>query len=330
MNNLVREIFLEGNLKYQWKISQGLEKINRENKIPKYPVMILTCMDHRIDVHKIFQLNPGEVLILRNAGNVYSKDVLRSMLLVINKYNIKYFIVLGHLDCAMTKISADNLKEKLSPSLIHHFGSVGVNLEEHLSKFFKIFNDELRNINEVVYFLKKFPDFPNDLQIIGMLYDVNTGWIFDSETVKVMQSKDIFLKEYGGLLDEKDIALRKYIDNVKPEEIKNQKNEFDINSNSKTNEESLVSNQIIQNEQSNSEEKILLKEFNSYISEHLNKVYIKPVKINFNKLEGINFNIIKLRKVEYNYINNKVRVNIPVINIMNKLQGRKTPENFNE
>ncbi|MHA1473043.1 MAG: carbonic anhydrase, partial [Promethearchaeota archaeon] len=63
----IEKKLLEGNMTFQWKLSQDIEKINLEGKIPKYPALILTCMDSRIDVHRIFQLNLGDVFILRNA-----------------------------------------------------------------------------------------------------------------------------------------------------------------------------------------------------------------------------------------------------------------------
>ena len=86
----IEEKFVEGNLKFKWKIMEGLENIEIEKDIPKYPILILTCMDPRIDVHRIFQLNPGDVFILRNAGNIYTIDMLRSIIFAIVKYQIKY------------------------------------------------------------------------------------------------------------------------------------------------------------------------------------------------------------------------------------------------
>ncbi|MFW9785498.1 MAG: carbonic anhydrase, partial [Candidatus Heimdallarchaeota archaeon] len=65
----MEKILIEGNLKFKRKILEDLESIEVERKVPRYPVLILTCMDPRIDVHRIFQLKPGDVFVLRNAGN---------------------------------------------------------------------------------------------------------------------------------------------------------------------------------------------------------------------------------------------------------------------
>ena len=79
----IEKTLIEGNLRFQWKITQDLENLEVEEKIPKYPVLILTCMDPKIDIHRIFQLKPGDVFVLRNAGNVYTQDMLRSILISI-------------------------------------------------------------------------------------------------------------------------------------------------------------------------------------------------------------------------------------------------------
>ena len=77
------ERLINGNNRYQWEILQENENIEKDHTIPKIPLLILTCMDSRIDVHRIFQLKPGDALVLRNAGNQYTEDVLRSILIAI-------------------------------------------------------------------------------------------------------------------------------------------------------------------------------------------------------------------------------------------------------
>ena len=105
----IEQSLVEGNKQYQWKIIQEEESTHIDGKIPTYPVLILTCMDSRIDVYRIFQLKPGEVFVLRNAGNVYTEDILRSVLVAIHIYNIQCIVVLGHLDCGMKKLHLHDL-----------------------------------------------------------------------------------------------------------------------------------------------------------------------------------------------------------------------------
>ncbi|HEY4025687.1 MAG TPA: carbonic anhydrase, partial [Candidatus Dormibacteraeota bacterium] len=44
---------------------------------PARPVAIVACMDARLDVHRVFGLEEGEVHVIRNAGGVVTDDVIR-------------------------------------------------------------------------------------------------------------------------------------------------------------------------------------------------------------------------------------------------------------
>ena len=44
---------------------------------PLKGLAMVLCMDCRVDAHVAFQLNPGEIHLMRNAGGVVSDDVIR-------------------------------------------------------------------------------------------------------------------------------------------------------------------------------------------------------------------------------------------------------------
>jgi len=136
----INQIFVEGNKQYQWKILQEDES----NQI-----------DAWIDVYRIFQLKPGDAFVLRNAGNTYTEDVLRSVLVAIHKYNIQYIVVLGHLDCGMKKLHVGNLIDKLTDSAIKRFMWSETNFYLGFQKFFKAFTDEIMNIKNQVQKFRK-------------------------------------------------------------------------------------------------------------------------------------------------------------------------------
>ncbi len=48
---------------------------------PVKKLAVLTCMDARIDVHKVLGLEPGEAHVLRNAGGAVTDDAIRSLLI---------------------------------------------------------------------------------------------------------------------------------------------------------------------------------------------------------------------------------------------------------
>ncbi|MFW9947304.1 MAG: beta-class carbonic anhydrase [Candidatus Odinarchaeota archaeon] len=214
----IKEILSEGNNRYQWKIIQGTENL-RSNKKQLNPLLFLTCMDPRIDVHRIFQLNPGDAFILRNAGNMYTEDVLRSILIAVHEYNIKYVIILGHLDCGMTKIHLSELRYKLSKPALAKICRNGTNIELNLQRFFKIFIDELQNINNQVDWLKSKKEIPSSLQIIGLLYDPNSGWVFHSKEFGKYKFIENFMHDYKKIIEKKRIDLIDYFESIEDEII---------------------------------------------------------------------------------------------------------------
>ncbi len=254
----IEEKFVEGNLKFKWKIMEGLESIEIEKDIPKYPILILTCMDPRIDVHRIFQLNPGDVFILRNAGNIYTIDMLRSILFAIVKYQIKYIIILGHLDCGMPKINLAELRMKLPSEFLSSLSRNYSDLLLRLRDFFKPFRNEIINIREQIKSLEKIKDFFPETEIIGMLYDVNTGLIFEYDIFKDYKIADNFKEKYKEMLIEKKVQFTDFLNKFESENVsfddskdlpqEDQLNEVEISNISNKNEENKDNSIITQEE----------------------------------------------------------------------------------
>ncbi len=231
----IEELLINGNFQFQWKIVQDIESIKGEVNLPRYPVIILTCMDPRIDVHRIFQLNIGDVFVLRNAGNKFTEDVLRSILIAIYKYNIRNIVVLGHLDCGMTKIKLLELKKKIPQALLPRVKRESLNLFSEIKDFFKIFIDELRNVKEQIKILQKLQVYKPDLNITGMLYDTETGWVFEYKKFKEFAFIENFRRQFNPLVKEKQNEFIDYLDTseekiVRKDEIKIQISDTDSDS----------------------------------------------------------------------------------------------------
>jgi len=216
MENIVKSL-INGNNKYRWEIIQESEKVEIDRKFPQFPLLILTCTDPRIDVHRIFQLNPGDAFVLRNAGNQYTEDVLRSILIAIYEYDIKQIVVLGHLDCGMKKINLDKLRNKLSSQVLKQIGQYSTNFQFALQKFFKPFVDEITNINTQIDRLKMTKAITSDIEIIGMLYDPYTGWVFVEDEFKKYASYGNFMRNYQKLLQNKRMTHIDYLQSIESE-----------------------------------------------------------------------------------------------------------------
>jgi carbonic anhydrase len=216
MENILKSM-INGNNKYQWEILQENEKIELDHTVPKYPFLILTCMNPQIDVHRIFQLNPGDAFVLRNAGNQYTEDVLRSILIAVLEYNVGYIIVLGHLDCGMKKIQLNKLRNKLSNPALKQIGQYGTNYDLALQRFFKPFADEITNINNQVDRLKMAKEIPSNIKVIGMLFDPLTGWVFQENEFKHYTSYRNFKQNYQKLLQQKRLNHIDFLETIENE-----------------------------------------------------------------------------------------------------------------
>jgi len=300
----IEQSLVEGNKQYQWKIIQEEESNHIDGKIPIYPVLILTCMDPRIDVYRIFQLKPGDAFVLRNAGNVYTEDVLRSVLVAIHKYNIQYIVVLGHLDCGMKKLRLHDLTNKLTDSAIKKIGRFGTNFYLELLKFFKAFTDEIKNIENQVHKFMNAREIPTDIKITGMLYDPNTGWVFRDEELKLYSNYEDFAKDYRNILQTKKYELIDYIESHQDEIIgesvlQDVERLIDIDENRKN----IHSTEITKNQDSN---------INDKLEEIPNETPI--LNRNKNVSTGVYSNLISIPKIKIPKIFvPKIKVHVPVI-----------------
>ena len=118
--------------------------------------------------------------------------MLRSILITIFKYKIKYIIILGHLDCGMTKINLTELRQKLPSEFLSRLSSKFSELFGELINFFKPFDNEVQNVLDQIKTLDIIKVFYPEIEITGMLYDVKTGLVFEYEKFKDYRSIEFF------------------------------------------------------------------------------------------------------------------------------------------
>jgi carbonic anhydrase len=92
----IRHLLTERNEDWM-KIKDGSKNVNDSLR-----TVVLACIDSRVPVEKIFQAKPGELLVLKNAGNMITDDILRSLLVSIYELNARFLVVMGHTRCGMS------------------------------------------------------------------------------------------------------------------------------------------------------------------------------------------------------------------------------------
>ena len=66
---------------------------------PRHALVVITCMDARIDPLAACGLRLGDAHVLRNAGAVVSDDVLRSLHASHTRLGTQRALLIGHTDC---------------------------------------------------------------------------------------------------------------------------------------------------------------------------------------------------------------------------------------
>ena len=128
---------------------------------PSKHAVVLTCMDTRINPYRLFNLDEGEVHILRNAGGVITDDVIRSLIVSQRKLNTTEILVLQHTQCGMATFDGEEFKDELQRE---------TNVRPHFD--IHTFEDVYDNVVESVKQIQASPFLGRTTHVKGFVYDV--------------------------------------------------------------------------------------------------------------------------------------------------------------
>lgn len=131
---------------------------------PRMPLAVLTCMDARIDPHRMLGLAEGDAHVIRNAGGVANDDAIRSLAVSQHKLGTREIVVILHTDCGMRTFAEDAFAEELA-------AETGTRPQWETTTFLSIEED----IRRAVARLRSSPFLPHTDRIRGFLYEVETG-----------------------------------------------------------------------------------------------------------------------------------------------------------
>lgn len=151
------------------------------SKYPDKKLAILTCMDARLTalLPAALGIKNGDAKIIKNAGGVTTHpygSVVRSLLVAILELGVEEIMVIGHTDCGVQGMDAEEMLEKLTSRGIpkEHIDIVrrsGIDLNKWLGGF--SFSEE--SVRETVATLKEHTLMPKDVLIQGFVMDSVTG-----------------------------------------------------------------------------------------------------------------------------------------------------------
>src|SRR5215475_12577540 len=132
---------------------------------PARKLVILTCMDSRMDLEQLLGLRVGDAHMVRNAGGLATDDAIRSLILSTHLLGTRAIAVIQHTECGLMGITDEQMRFRLS-------SETGKDAS-HLS--FHAFTDLDHNVAEQVTRVREHPFLPKNIQVHGYIYDVKKG-----------------------------------------------------------------------------------------------------------------------------------------------------------
>ncbi len=132
---------------------------------PARRLVVLTCMDARLDPARFCGLAIGDAHVIRNAGGRASDDAVRSLIISSRLLGTNEFVVIHHTECGMLTFTDDDLRMKLRDET----GADASHLE------FLPFADLEQSVRDDVERLRADAFLPPDAIVSGHVYDVRSG-----------------------------------------------------------------------------------------------------------------------------------------------------------
>ena len=132
---------------------------------PARHVAVLTCMDARLHPARFLGLQEGDAHVIRNAGGRASEDAIRSLVISEQLLGTNTIVVIHHTDCGMLTFSNSDLRTKIKQELHANADSID----------FLPFGNLEQSVRDDVATLKASPLIPDNIEISGFIYDVESG-----------------------------------------------------------------------------------------------------------------------------------------------------------
>lgn len=157
------------------KLIQGnkifIEAHNKEhydsliNKQEPY-ALIISCSDSRVIPEKIFNVDAGELFVIRSAGNVVNDGELATIEYALEHLHIHYVLVLAHTSCGAVKASLEEEKGHYLNKIIDR---ITLNI-----KGIKDYDEAIKEnaVKTKEFILDKFKDY--SFEIETAIYDLKS------------------------------------------------------------------------------------------------------------------------------------------------------------
>ena len=149
---------------------------------------IVSCLDSRVSVDDVFDLNNGDAFNARIAGNIVNEDILGSLEFATAVSGADVIVVLGHTNCGAVKGACDDVKlgnltgllDKIQPA-VKEIGKDWTNGEKNSKNHEFVEEVGHANVELQMEIIKQKSPIIKDLIdkgkviLVGAIYDLETG-----------------------------------------------------------------------------------------------------------------------------------------------------------
>ncbi len=133
---------------------------------PLSGLVIVACMDARLDVEEALGLRTGDAHIIRNAGGLVTDDVIRSLIVSRELLGTNEIVVIEHTGCGLHGADEEDLRERVATT-------AGVTAED-IPIAFGGFADLAENLRTQVAILREH-QLIRRVPVHGLIFEVATG-----------------------------------------------------------------------------------------------------------------------------------------------------------
>jgi len=133
---------------------------------PVSGLVIVACMDARLDVHEVLGLRIGDAHVIRNAGGIVTDDVIRSLIVSMELLGTREIAVIEHTGCGLHGVDQEALRERVAATSGQPPDEIDIE--------FGGFDDLADNVRAQVHALRDH-QLLRRVPVHGLVFDVATG-----------------------------------------------------------------------------------------------------------------------------------------------------------
>jgi len=146
-------------------------------------LFVLACMDERVPVEQVLEIEPGDAHVFRNAGGLATGDAIRSAALTIHFFQTAEIIIVNHTECGMLTATGEQVTQAIEEKTGLDLTQVALDpglpdfrlSREDVHRWWKTQTDIDQASVEQAEAFRRHPLIPDEIPVTSYVYEVETG-----------------------------------------------------------------------------------------------------------------------------------------------------------